>query len=66
MLADGRPLIDGYLIYVGFMAKTVKRPRDAILVGFDSELEVLHWRAGAHAIEQPPENTDDPRFAITS
>ncbi len=62
MLADGRPPIDGYLIYVGFMAKTVKRPRDAILVGFDSELEVLHWRAGAHAIEQPPENTDDPRF----
>jgi hypothetical protein len=62
MLDDGRPPIDGYLIYVGFMAKTVNRPRDAVLVGFESELEVLHYRAGAHALEGPPENTDEPRF----
>jgi hypothetical protein len=62
MLDDGRPPIDGYLIYVGFMARTVNRPRDAVLVGFESELEVLHWRAGRHALEGPPENTDDPRF----
>jgi hypothetical protein len=61
MLPDGRPPIDGYMIMVGTLPATM-RPRGAVLVGIQSEAEVMrdlnHWGA------RPPEDTDDPQFRL--
>jgi hypothetical protein len=57
LLADGRPLINGYLIRVGVVP--ANRPHGAVLVIFQSEAEAL--TSVGHGWDLP-DDTDDPRF----
>jgi hypothetical protein len=56
MLPDGRPPFDGYLVMVG--QQPANRPKEAVMVFLDSEMEAKRKKGAL------PANTDCPRFRL--